>query len=442
MSKKRCFLILVLLFSMKNIAQQRRYTQSEIDSFEINPNTIEKQLEFKRMLQSDSELTGWVRYYRRKSRYFLGKGELDSTYYYATKGVERFNSLGIEAPIEEINLKDIYFYLSYILTNRDRNYRKSTEYLLKAIDISKKYPTSRVETNSYLYAYLASNYIKMGEKKKALQFRLQIAKDTTFMAVPREAGATYNRIGLLYFDQGKKDSAIHYYRKALKTYLESDNKAGIKGMYNNIGNYFKDQNQIDSTLYYFKKSKILHNRYPTENYGYGQLSIEVNSAFISLNNGDPKEASTILTKVLDSIYTISKIDDEVLGLHDDASDYLVEVYRNLNQKEKAIETAKQKDLFFRKYHQQVLDEKLRELNIAYEVKEKEASIEQLEAVTEEQQTIIKQRNIIAIALLGILISIIGVGILLFRQRKLKSKYETANSKTTIVTITVKSSFCI
>ncbi|MBW1298857.1 tetratricopeptide repeat-containing sensor histidine kinase [Aquimarina litoralis] len=427
MFRKNGILILIFLISLFSFSQQREVIQTKIDSFEISPNTIEKQEEYRKLLESKPNLSGWIYYYRKKGHYYLSRSQNDSVLYYTGKAIERYHEL-VEVPsLQERQMKDIYLYQGIVLTNT-RKYRQSTDALFKAIDISKKYPKRHQGSNPYIYSYLASNYIKMGDKKKALAFRLQIAKDTVFMAIPREAGATYNRIGLLYFDRGEKDSAVYYYRKALNTYVESDNNAGIKSMYANIGRCFKEQNQIDSTLYFYKKSKKLHEKYPDENYGYGKLFIEANNAFISIKDGKSKEALVTLGKVMDSINKITKIDDEVVGLHDDTSDYLIEAYRNLNQNEKAIEMASTKDAFFRKYHQQVLDERLRELNIAYEVKEKDESIEQLETVTEEQQTIIKQRTFITMALLGLLLLIVGVGILLFRQRKLKSKYETTHLK--------------
>ena len=419
-------LLTVMFFLMKislAVSQDKIYQQKEIDTFRITPNTPDMHEEFKKMLRTNTVLTGWLYYYRKKNYYHLSQKEYDSVLYYSEKAINVTENNNLPR-IELQQLKDIYLYTG-IAQLQYGNYKESTTYLLKALDAKERFSEEPNVSDPYIYGYLASNYIKMGNKEKALYYRLQVCKDSIFMSLPVNSGATYNRIGLLYEDKNKKDSALYFYRKALKIYKKSNNYAGLRGIYNNIGSFYKENNR-DSTLYYYKLSKNLLDKYPDENYYYSKYFTLSNYGYVLVNEGKPIAAIKMLSNVLDSVYAMKKVDEEVKDLSFLTIDNLIEAYINNGQPYKAIEVAREKVKIFEQFHQQILEEKLRELEISHEVKEKDKSIMKLEATTTEQRIIIHQQNVIGLVLGILIVAIIGIGALILKQRKLKAKYETVN----------------
>ena len=83
-------------------------------------------------------------------------------------------------------------------------------------------------------------------------------------------------------------------------------------------------------------------------------------------------------------------------------------------------------LFLDKYEKNKEREAIENLEIQYQVKQKNASISQLEENKQQQQQIITQQRIIAIILGGLLVLFSGLGYLFWKQRKLKNQYEKEN----------------
>ncbi|WP_405207732.1 histidine kinase [Aquimarina sp. LLG6339-5] len=426
---KKILTLLLLFLVTQSYTQEKIYTQTEVDSFKLRGAKPPQLTAFKSMLESDENLVGWMNYYRQKCRHHLIQKEGDSILIYGEEGLQFLENkkLSPEKSKEEGKyLKEIYLYIGIALADYRYDYRKSTEYLLKSLEHIEIYPDYNRNINPWIIANLAGNYLGMGDKKKAFEYRLALAKDTAYMAIPQEAAPTYNHLGMLYNEFGKKDSALYYYHKSIENRLKYDHFSGIRAAYNNMGDLFREQGNLDSTLYYYTKSKEVLDDHPIDYYNASKYFTLSNYHYVLLKKGNINKAIHGLTAVLDTISEVKKITYDIKSLKSVTMDYLIEAYRENKQPEKALEVALQKSRLLEKFHQQVLDEKLRELNIAYEVKEKEASIEKLEAVSEEQETIINQRNIITIALLVFIMLLIGIAILIFRQRKLKNKYETAN----------------
>ncbi len=426
-------MILLLIIGTSNsiTGQQKKYTQEEINHFvpnSLKPNTLDH---FEAMLKSDRSLIGWVAYYRQKIHIHLTHKEKDSVLFYGKKCIKHFESLRSNNPfkteirIEEARLKPVYLYMAIVLS-QDERYRESTEYLLSAAELINKYPDFLPVNHPYIYGYLSSNFLEMGDKREALKYRLKVLKDSGYMKNNHNAAVTYHRLGVSYNMIGEKDSAIHYYRKSLKKRILINDYAGERAAYNTIGDYFREKNNLDSTLYYYTKSKELLDLYPSKNYGISKYFSRANYGYVLLKKGNIKKAIVDLNAVLDSINKLTVISDDFKSLKINVLDYLIEANQESNNMIKALEFAKTKNDFLEEFHQHVLDQKLRELNIAYEVKEKETSILQLEKTTEKQDIIIKQRSLILLVLAVLILSILGIGFLIFRQRKLKNKYETAN----------------
>ncbi|WP_299185763.1 histidine kinase [uncultured Aquimarina sp.] len=417
-------LLVIIMFGLKGNSQKKSYTQKEIDTFKIYPTNRENLLKYQKMLETDENLLGWTYYYSKKSVLYLGEDKLDSCYFFANKAISSYDTSDKKRKEDETQLARAYYNGGRALRLHYKDHNKALDYMMNALRVINKYPGFSKYLKGYILRDISSNHLEMGDNSLALMYLLKTSKDTNYLKNPLNYGPLYNSIGNMYFDLKKIDSAKFFYKKALL-----DTIIGIKvTSHNHLGNLFHSINQKDSAFYHFKNSKDIVDLNSEKVSDYSRYSSHINYGQMLLNKGEYSAAIYLLNKTLDSINALDKLDKRDRDLKVRNMDYLIKTYQKNGKLEDALSVSRKKSDFLQKFHQQVLDEKLRELNIAYEVKEKEESIEQLAAITEEQQIIIKQRNIISIALLGILVSIIGVGILLFRQRKLKSKYETANLK--------------
>ncbi|MHA7057883.1 histidine kinase [Aquimarina sp. M1] len=421
----RIILLLVLIiFGFQGHAQKSSYTQKEIDTFKIYPTNRENISEYRRMLETDENLLGWTYYFSKMSVFYLGENKLDSCYFFANKAIESYERSDQKRKEDEEQLARSYYNGGRALRVYYKNHNKALSYMMNALRVIKKYPKFSKYLKGYILKDISSNHLEMGDNSLALKYLLLASKDTNYLKNPINYGPLYNGIGSMYFSLKKVDSAKFFYNKAL---LDTIIRIKVTS-HNHLGNLFHAINKEDSAFYHYRKSKDLIDLFSKKVSDYSRYTSNVNYAYMLLTQGKYDTCILILNKTLDSINALDKLDKRDRDLKVRNMDYLIKSYQKTHKLEDALFISEKKSDFLQKFNQQVLDEKLRELNIAYEVKEKEESIEQLEAKTEEQQTIINQRNIIAIALLGLLGLIVGITILILRQRKLNNKYETANLK--------------
>ncbi len=416
-------ILLIIIPILQVIGQKNIYTQKEIDSFRIFPTNRQNILEYKNMLETDANLIGWTYYYTKMSMLHLRESTYDSCYYYSNKAIESYELADKKVAHEEEKLITAYYNGGRSLRLYYGDYNKAVKYLHNSLDLLDKYPLSidRI-IRGYILKDIASNHYSMGDEKLTIKYLFETEKDANYLKNPLNYGPLYNMIGELYLKKNKVDSAKYFFEKAMLDTIPNSKVSA----HNNLGELFKNQNSLNLALRHFRASKEITDAH------YDRIEIITrflslaNYNYILINNKKYKESINNLEALIDSTKTFDKIDRYIKNLRMTISDYLIDVYQKNNQLYRALEISKQKNGFLEKYHQQVLDEKLRELSIAYEVKEKDKSIQHLEETTQGQNLVIQQRTIIALSLAGILFVGFGAGFLIFRQRKLKTKYETAN----------------
>ncbi|WP_459212369.1 sensor histidine kinase [Aquimarina rhabdastrellae] len=312
------------------------------------------------------------------------------------------------------------------------------EYLLKAEEISKEYPEYKKELNRFIYSNLSSMYAKTGSINKGLYYRLKILKDTIYVKSHLERAKIYNKLGAYHhkleesIDQkqldgiDKEDSSYYYHHKCLKYALKYNVKAYKRMAYSNLGNYFRVRKNRDSTVYYYKKARKEYIENPKEGDRVSRKWTEKHNALILFYEGKINESITILRRIVNDSYIKKRNSEVVYDLKIEVCRDLVMNYKAIKEYDKAIEVLEKMNKYTASYYKDVLKEQMQELDIAYKTKEKEASIQKLEQKSQEQEAVIRERTIITLALGGGLVLLLGIGILFFRQRKLQTKYETAN----------------
>ncbi len=401
---------------------EKKYTQEFIDSignFQLGLDTKE----YKKMLESDKSLLGWPKYYRAKAKSLYYKKEYyDSVIYYANKGIESYTNAKVKRPIDEEVLIEIYYRKGKTLLFL-QDYENSIITLQKGLTLTKKYPYKRV---AYILDGIASNHLHLGNNSTALNYYLEISKDSLDMSVPSSSVTTYNRIGVLYEALGDTKSAKHYYKKGLEVSHRANYKVMNAYLYGNLGEISRNEQKIDSTIYYYKKA--LEARKAKENvdtYSSPGFAV-VQKSYIKIYEGSVQEAIDSLNTIVENIKSLETInmDDKSLMLL--AIETLALAYEKQGNASHYSHLFNETVEFLNKFHEKQLEEDLANLEIRYQTKEKEASILQLEEKETQQATILKQQKTITYSLGGFLIVLLGLIVLFWRQRKLKTQYEKEN----------------
>ena len=406
---------------LREFDNNKKYTQAFIDSLIRDPEHAVKVSVYKKVLEKNN-LMGWPHYYRGMASLVYREQKYDSTLYFAEKAIESYENAPVQRAIDEESLILAYFFKGKALRIKKNSFQ-AIEALQKALDLTKKYP---YKWKAYINFDIANTHKSLGHNDIALNYHLANVNDSLFMT--REAGSTFGSIGFLYQLMQKPDSALHYYNKSLNIYEEEEILDQQQRIYLRLGSLFQTQGLNESMNHYYSLAyETLKKREIDINDWSDPLTIEtlIHYNKILLDQGQSSDVINDLPPLLDSLkaqtngrYTKTELDLILFG-----QDYLVQAYLDEKEYFKAIEESQKKNDVLLTYTQQIQEEKIEELEIQYQTKEKEASILQLEESQEQQNVIINQQRIIAASLAGGLILLSILGFSFWRQRRLKNQYE-------------------
>ncbi len=435
--KLSCFL-LCISFTLSN-AQEIQIDQEYIDALSSFNGDEYK---IRNALEQDKQLKGWTKYYILKSYDALRSRENDSALYYANRTIKAYDSIEKGMPFAENFIHKAY-YIKGLREYFDGNIEQS----LKTLNIALTYPNKISELTegsswrSSILERISIIHLEKGDYQLALNMRKESLKDSLYMSFKYEGGNAYLSIGNLFKDYlNDLDSSKFYFNKALKKYADAIEKdyshvgkvsfyTNTVAAYNNIGDIFCKKQNIDSTLFYYNKAwdayinRGLEGEVPN---GYTRFFVQANRGFTLFQEDDIDAAIEITQGVKDSIIGDSLYNRDERALRLKTHNFLTEFYQKKGLYKEAITTQKELNDYLIAYNESSISKQLQLFTTQYEVKEKDASIAELETTTQNQQTIIKQRNIISWVLGGLLLSFLGLGFLFYRQRQLQNKYVASN----------------
>lgn len=242
---------------------------------------------------------------------------------------KQFGVAHIKTVISYNKIGRLYFELS--------NYRKSKNYLNKALAADASIDKKEDKNTAKIYDDLGSVYWKQGNYDKALDLlkRALIIRKNILGTNHSDTAESYNNIGLVFDDKTMYTNALKSFKKALRILdmLENTNKDDIATVYGNIGFVYTHMKN-------FKKA-----------FEYCNKSLELKKNFLGNNHPDTATAYHNIGKVYlaQEKYTEAKkcfmkakiIDENILGINhpDTATDYnsLGIVYYKNNNYKKALE---------------------------------------------------------------------------------------------------------
>ncbi len=398
---------------------EEKYTQKYIDSITMRPMSPSQVENFKKVLENDKTLLGWNRYYMAKSKFAYDKREFDSAIYYADKGINFINTLKNIRPLDELALIPTYINKAATLS-RLKDYRASIINYQNALDLTKKHP---YKWKAYINTGIAENHLDIGNDSLALANYLIAIKDTNYLSIPRAAVTAYSRVAELYRDFNDITNAKLYYQKSIEISNNTTYKANISAIYGSLAKLY---NNKDSTIYYYKKALLAD-----ETYGIGKYygAIENNMFFkgyVHIHEG-------ALDKGINSFKTLIEKLKKKQKITQGDRDLMLKTIENLTDLyEKKGEIKEYKNLmnetfdFLERFRQGELNENLQDIETQYQVKEKNASIKQLETNKAQQNIILKQQKTITYSLIVLLLLLSVFGYSFWKQRKLKTQYDKEN----------------
>jgi signal transduction histidine kinase/tetratricopeptide (TPR) repeat protein len=334
-------------------------------------------------------------------------GNIDSSYYCYNKAL--FHVKKVKLPMTEASINNNLGLLEW---NKGR-YTSAINYYIKALKIFEKIKDKEGQANAlsniglvyerlhnYKYSY---NFIT-----KSLNIRKEI-NDEYGMSV------CYVNLGSLYENQSNRTLAIENFRKAISIKRRIDDKIGLATANNNISSLLIKEKKYEEALQCLNESlKISKDMNSKTNLYYAYSGFT--DYFITTK--DLEKAK----KYNDLSYSIAKEQDDAVGKLNCIKYY--EKISLLNKDfEKAYSYASTKDSIQKNLNSLDVHKAITEIEAKYEIEKKEKELLESKIENTNKELQIKKKNT-QFQILGLVVlALIAIGFLIYRQQKLKNKQQ-------------------
>jgi signal transduction histidine kinase len=349
---------------------------------------------------------------------------------------------------ENDSLKGFY----YLIRSNTFSDQLKKEEAINSIILSNQFYTKAKNSSgiSKSFMNLGNLYLFKGDSEKALIYYnkgLEIAEKNNLY---KQVGLINKNIGIVFMNQEKYKEALSYSNIALNMFLKIDNKKEIAGAYINIGNVYFNQYDADNALQFYKKAEKICLEI-NDNFNLGLIYNNIGSVYAE-DKKDKVNGLKYLKKALQ--YKIANNGtNEIIFQHTNLADFytnnndfvnaeyhlkkaelmalksnnkvelkqIYSIYANTFAKKNDFKSALFNFKLHTKYKDSILNieslKSVKEIETKYQTAQKEKLILQ-------QQTESKQKNIWLI----LISSIATIGLLLFRQQRLKSRQQKEQSR--------------
>lgn len=314
-----------------------------------------------------------------------------------------------------------YARLSLIYSVKGYAY-KAIEYSIKSINIAKQ--VSNKKSLALGYYHIGKSYANLQDTNKAV---LYYNKASTYLGKEKDknlAALIYTEQGLIYMQKDAWTQANDLMKAGLELSKKMSNTRGVAYGNYALGLLSNSEQFNDQAIAYFKKAE---EGYTELNDVIGIAQVLQGMAKVELDRGQYKKAEGYLLKAM----PIAR-NARAMVLTKDVYQSLSDVYRGSGRHKEAMD-------YYRKYHvvkdsifNQDKNREIAEIQIKHKTRELERENAELE---EKNELIVKlneesrrnqelentQNRYIIVALISGLLLIITIGLLVFRQDKLKTQ---------------------
>lgn len=344
---------------------------------------------------------------------------------------------------ENDSLKGFY----YLIRSNTFSDQLKKEEAIKSIILSNQYYTKAKNSNGISKSFMNLGNLNLfkGDLEKALLYYnkgLEIAEDNNLY---KQVGLINKNIGIVFMNQEKYKEALSYANIALNMFLKIDNKKEIAGAFINIGNVYFNQYDADNALLFYKKAEKICLEI-NDNFNLGLIYNNIGSVYAE-DKKDKVNGLKYLKKAL-QFKIANNGTNEIIFQHTNLADFytnnndfvnaeyhlkkaeimalksnnkvelkqIYSIYANTFAKKNDFKSALFNYKLHSKYKDSILNieslKSVKELETKYQTAQKEKLILQ-------QQAESKQKNIWLI----LISSIATIGLLLYRQQRLKSRQQ-------------------
>jgi signal transduction histidine kinase/CheY-like chemotaxis protein len=357
---------------------------------------------------------------------------------------------------------------------KDRGkWAEARTYYLNGLSFAK----SCKEPKSVAFAYhsLGNLYFIKSDFTKALQYYIASVKISEQVGDRARAAKTYNNIASLMVHIGKLKIAEEYYLRSLDFYKGFENSLIIAEIENNLANIYQQKGYDLKALYhYFNALEVFRTKsnaadissalnniglvYLKRKQGHKAMPFLNESYRINIQSKDVKSQLLVISNLITAYSNIKKYDSALyylrIGLNNNQKNIgnleIASVYQSASDLYKDLNNKHKQDSFATLYTQAKKEfsgtENNSQVNLAaseFENERKEQKIKIIEKENEinnlkirEQESAIKQRNILLLAAVIILVFltlIVSLLLYLFQVNKKSKSYEISNrSKSNIL----------
>lgn len=304
------------------------------------------------------------------------------------------------------------------------DYAKTIEYYQKALKIYEDLNNEKLMADLYnnigIVHYFQQNYKKAVDYyKKTIEIRKKLDQK-------KKLANSYQNIGGVYYKQEKLTKALHYYENALQTYKELNDLRGLAGVYSNLGIILRKRQEYETAISFYQKALGINESLQNKSgiaRTLGNMAVLYTTAADSLHKNArdsltlkmiEKRKTEYYSKAFDFAAQAAEIAKELGAMNtlNHQYDLLMQVSRELNNPEKALEYAdlyiETKDSLYNKEKTKAIEE----MEARYQAEQKQQQIDLQRAEIAEKEAEIKRRNLLNYSLaVGILfLALLGAAI--------------------------------
>jgi DNA-binding CsgD family transcriptional regulator/Tfp pilus assembly protein PilF len=331
----------------------------------------------------------------------------DSAIHYYTRSYEiaqvRHDSLKVGALLN--NIGTVYSYQA--------RYDTALTILFQAREIREEINDPKIAST---YNNIGLAYQKQGELAKALKYHLRSATLKEQQGATRSLSNTYNNIGIILKSTGKYDSAIIYYEKALKIAQDYDDKNKEANAHNNLAILYENFPDWDQKAIFHYHEAIRIKKEIGDKVGLANSYF--NYAELFNRRGRYEEA----LEMINLAEQVEFGEDNTLHTYN----WLLmkaNTLRGLKRYEEAMDIQRQAlDTRYEELSQEKND-RIAELEVAYETTQKEAEIKRLSLENDLQEQEFQSTRIFLTASFSVSILILILILTIYYQRSRKQSAE-------------------
>ncbi len=303
-------------------------------------------------------------------------------------------------------LANSYKILTGIYWESER-YKKSIDISYKALQLYEK--TRDIKGIISSYNNIGLLYKKTGNPEKSLEYYKRALAYISKFNTGYNTGNLYNNMGITWKDLSQYDSALFYYDKAYRDYKKSGNLSGIATIFLNKGNiYAYHIIHSDSAMYYYRQALRLAQKsdYTIRADIYGGL------AKVYADNKDFDQSLSLYQKVL-QLANNHKDLDILKNTHYD----LYNFYRKTGNLKKALYHMEEYNRLKDTLNMEKARVSIANLESKFENEKKQLQIEQLQI----KHLADKKINILLVTGMLLLALIFALTVMVFIQKRKKAR---------------------